>query len=161
MTSDPEHLETLLTVPTEVEAAAVITALAEYDTEAIAVGGYMSDFKVGIPANVAVVVKRRDLDRAKRALTEIRAGRTEIDWSKADVGEDSESQRPTDEMPSDASNWALNLVRLCWILFLLDVAVSFFIWLFTRDVGLLIRVVVGISIIGLALILPLLAFRRR
>ena len=28
MIPDPEHLETLLTVPTEVEAAAIVTALA-------------------------------------------------------------------------------------------------------------------------------------
>ena len=72
MTPDPQQPETLLSVPTEVEAAAIVTALAEYDVKAMAVGGYTSGFKAEAPGGVAVVVKHADIERAKQALAEIR-----------------------------------------------------------------------------------------
>ena len=96
MIPDPTHPETLLTVSTEIEAAAIVTALAEYDVEALTVGGYTSGFKAEAPGNVAVVVKLADFDRAKQALTKIQAEQTEIDWSKVDVTEDAASEPPPD-----------------------------------------------------------------
>ena len=84
MTPDPNRPEALLSVPDEIEAAAIVGALAEYGIEAFAAGGYISGFKVQAPVNVAVLVKHIDMDRAQQALAEIRAEQGEIDWSKVD-----------------------------------------------------------------------------
>ena len=92
MTSDPQSPEVLLTLASEVEAAAIVTALAGYDIQAAATGGYTSGFKAEAPGYIRVLVRREDLDRAKRALVEIREGQGEIDWSRIDVGDAGESE---------------------------------------------------------------------
>ena len=71
MASDPNRPEPLLSVPNEFEAAAIVTALADYGIEAITTGGY-DVFNAGAMSDVAILVKQADLDRAKRALAEIR-----------------------------------------------------------------------------------------
>ena len=161
MIPDPKHPETLLTVSTEIEAAAIVTALAEYDVEALTVGGYTSGFKAEAPGNVAVVVKLADFDRAKQALTEIQAEGSEIDWSKVDVTESPEAQPPVDEIAPARSNWAANTLRLVLLLWLVAFAVSFVVCLFIRPNQWLVQVIGGILLLGIFLGLPLLAFRRR
>jgi len=71
--SDPNQPQTLLKVSSEIEAAAIVTALADFDIQAMAVGGFLSGFKIAAPGDAAVVVKAADLDRAKLALDEIRS----------------------------------------------------------------------------------------
>ena len=72
MTADPNRPEPLLSVRTEIEATAIVTALAGYGIEAFAVGGYTAGFRAEAPGNVQVLVKHANLDRAKQALGEIR-----------------------------------------------------------------------------------------
>jgi hypothetical protein len=95
MTTDPENLKVLASVPNEIEAAAIVCALAEFDIMAQATGGYTSGFKVTAPGDVKVVVKQADLDRAKQALKEILKDQTEFDWSAVDVGEPDEPDAQT------------------------------------------------------------------
>jgi len=82
---------TLLSVANEVEAGGIVTALAEYDIEAFATGGFTSGFKAEAPGNVQIVVRQSDLERAVLALARIREEQGEIDWSTVDVGEPEES----------------------------------------------------------------------
>ena len=91
MTSDPNNPEVLLSVANEIEAGAIVTALAECGIEAFAAGGYTSGFKAEAPGSIALLVKRAELDRAKRVLVELQEEREEIDWSKVDVGETPET----------------------------------------------------------------------
>jgi len=80
----------LLSAANEIEAAGVVTALAEYGIEASVTGGFTSGFKAEAPGSIQVLVRRSDLDRAKLALAEIREDRGKIDWSAIDVGEPEE-----------------------------------------------------------------------
>ena len=132
VTLDPNRPEVLLSVPTEIEATAIVTALTEYGVEAIATGGYTSGFRAEAPGSVAVVVKHVDLDRAKQALAEIRETQTQIDWSKVDVSEEAEDQPQIDEASGAASNWAAIGNHLWWIVILVSSAVGLLAWLFTR-----------------------------
>jgi hypothetical protein len=97
MTSDPNRPEVLLSVANEIEAAAMVNALAEYGVEAFAAGGYTSGFKAEAPGNVMILVKQADLDRAKQALAEIRQQQGDIDWSEVDVMEGAEDEPSADE----------------------------------------------------------------
>jgi hypothetical protein len=92
MTSDPDRPEELLAAANEIEAAAMVNALAEYGVEAFAAGGYTSGFQAEAPGNVKILVKQADLDRAKQALAEILKEQGEIDWSKVDVMEGAEEE---------------------------------------------------------------------
>jgi hypothetical protein len=87
MTTDPESPEVLLRLYDEIEAATVVGALAEDDVKAFAVGGYTSGFKAEAPGAIDVMVRHVDIDRANRALAEIRDAEREIDWSSVDFGE--------------------------------------------------------------------------
>jgi hypothetical protein len=69
--TDPNRPEPLLSVRTEIEAAAIVTALAGHDIGAFAVGGYTAGFRAEAPGDVRVMVKHADLDRARQALAEI------------------------------------------------------------------------------------------
>jgi len=97
MTADPNRPEKLLSVRTEIEATAIVTALAEYDIEAFAAGGYTAGFRAEAPGFVTVLVKHADLDRAKQAVAEIRQQQGDFDWSKVDLTERAEAQPSADE----------------------------------------------------------------
>ena len=87
MSSDPNSLEILARVATEVEAAALQGALAEHAIDAVITGGFTAGFKAEAPGDVAVLVREADLADARAVLTELSDDRDEIDWSKVDVGE--------------------------------------------------------------------------
>ena len=80
----------LLSAANEVEAAGIVTALAEYDIEASVTGGFTSGLKAEAPGDIQILVRRSDLDRAKLALAEIRQDQGKIDWSTIDVGQPEE-----------------------------------------------------------------------
>ncbi|MHB1034176.1 MAG: putative signal transducing protein [Pirellulales bacterium] len=73
MAQDPNGPRVLLSTRNEVEAGSVATALAAYDIEASITGGFTSGFRAEAPGDVQVLVRASDLDRAKKALAEIRA----------------------------------------------------------------------------------------
>jgi hypothetical protein len=77
----------LLSVANEIEAAGIVTALAEYGIEASLIGGFTAGYKAEAPGSVQILVRCSDLDQARRALAEIRKDQGNIDWSTIDVGE--------------------------------------------------------------------------
>jgi hypothetical protein len=90
MTTDSHSPVVLVTAPHEIEAAAIVTALDGYGIESFTTGGYTAGFRAEAPGDIQVRVKQQDLERAKRALAEIRQTQTAIDWSNIDVGESEE-----------------------------------------------------------------------
>lgn len=87
MQNDANDPVSLTTVANEVDAGAIITALAAYDIEANATGGFTAGFRAEAPGKVQVWVRRKDLKRAQDALREIGQTSQKIDWSQVDVGE--------------------------------------------------------------------------
>jgi hypothetical protein len=90
MPTDPNNPEVLTSVRTDVEAAAIVGALATCGIEASTTGNYTAGFRAEAPGVVNVVVKLQDLERAKLALDEIEHNQPEVDWSQVDVGEPDE-----------------------------------------------------------------------
>jgi hypothetical protein len=133
MMPDPKRPDVLLSVTNEIEAAAIVTALADYNIKAITVGGYISGFKAEAPGNIAVVVTREDFDRAKEALTEIQQQQGSIDWSKVDVMETLETPEDSDAMQSSNGGPTVILSRLWWLLEVVGIATCLIVWLFTRE----------------------------
>ena len=89
---DPNTAETndpiLLTrFVSEIEAVAILAALAEYDIQGTTTGTFTTGFRTEAPGDVSVFVRHRDLPKALEVLAEVEAARTEIDWSNVDVGE--------------------------------------------------------------------------
>ncbi len=91
MTNDPNNPEILIAVPSDIEAATIVAALAARGITASTTGGYTAGFRAEAPGDVNVIVRREDLDRAQQALVEIKKEKSEIDWSQVDVGEPDES----------------------------------------------------------------------
>ena len=87
MTDDIKHLVKLVTFPTEVGAAPVVSALEDAGISAIATGGFTAEFIAEAPGEVQVLVAQRDLPRAKEVLDVLREEMDHIDWSQVDVGE--------------------------------------------------------------------------
>lgn len=85
--TDPMSPEVLVSVPDELEAAAIVGALGEQGIRARTVGGYTSGFRAEAPGMVKVIVGRGDLARAKLLLADIHAEPGAVDWSKVDVGD--------------------------------------------------------------------------
>ena len=91
MPVDPKNPEMLTSVPSDIEAAAIVAALAAHGVQASTTGSYTAGFRAEAPGSVNVIVRREDLDRARRVLAELNEGRTDVDWSQVDVGEPDEN----------------------------------------------------------------------
>lgn len=83
---DPNNPETLISFPSDVRAAAFVTALRARGIEATTTGGYTSGFRAEAPGQVNVIVRQADLVKARAALDQIKQDVAEIDWSQVDVG---------------------------------------------------------------------------
>ncbi|MCA9076865.1 MAG: hypothetical protein KDA93_17695 [Planctomycetaceae bacterium] len=83
--------DTKLTVLTmtarEYEAQLIVDALLEKGVHAEISGSATSDFKVGIPGQVEVLVDTAQLESANAAYDKIRDEADHIDWSQVDVGD--------------------------------------------------------------------------
>jgi hypothetical protein len=90
MADDPSRPCVLMSAANDVEAAAIVTALASYDVRASTTGSFTAGLKAEAPGDVQVIVRQCDLDRAKLALGEIRRDQGQVDWSTIDVGEPSD-----------------------------------------------------------------------
>ncbi|MCA9133839.1 MAG: hypothetical protein KDA45_11820 [Planctomycetales bacterium] len=86
MSSDPNKPENLVSVATEVEASAIVTALAGLGITASTTGGHTAGFRAEAPGWVQVWVRHKDWEQAKAALATIERDAAEIDWSQVDVG---------------------------------------------------------------------------
>ena len=91
MTTDPNNPEVLTRVPSDIEAAAIVTALAARGIEASTTGGYTAGFRAEAPGDVNVIVRNEQLDHARRVLAEFEQDQTDVDWSQVDVGEPDDS----------------------------------------------------------------------
>ena len=87
MPPDPNNPEVLAFVRTDVEAAAIVGALAVRGIGASTTGGYTAVFRAEAPGCINVIVKYEDLDRARHALADIEQDQLDVDWSQVDVGE--------------------------------------------------------------------------
>jgi FAD/FMN-containing dehydrogenase len=87
MSSEPSEPVVLINVRTEMEATAIVNALAARDIPATCQGALTSAFRAEVPGGVGIVVRGPDLARAKLALAAVQRDLSEIDWSQVDVGE--------------------------------------------------------------------------
>ena len=68
MTTDPNNPETLTSVHSDVEAAAIVNMLAAHGFEASTTGGYTAGFRAEAPGDVHVIVRHKDLEPARELL---------------------------------------------------------------------------------------------
>ena len=91
MTTDPNNPEILARVPSDIEAATIVSALAERGINASTTGGYTAGFLAEAPGDINVIVRHEDFNQAKQVLAEIDQDQIDVDWSQVDVGEPDES----------------------------------------------------------------------
>ncbi len=72
MTNDPNRPHVVAKVPTDFEAAAIVTALQEAGIKAMAVGGHTAGFRAEAPGDVAVVVQENEAKQAETVLAQFR-----------------------------------------------------------------------------------------
>ncbi len=72
MPTDPDSPQVVASVANEIEAAAIVTALAAEGIEARAVGAHVSSWRAESPGEVTVVVRHADAARARQVLAEFR-----------------------------------------------------------------------------------------
>jgi len=84
---DPGDPKVLVRVKNERDAAMIIGALQDQGIRAEAVGAAIAGFRAEVPADVAIVVRAKQLADAQAALREIQGDPGDVDWSKVDVGE--------------------------------------------------------------------------
>ena len=84
--TDPNSPEVVASVPTDIEAAAIVTALTAAGVEAKTEGGYTAGFRAEAPGSVAVIVRHCHREQARQILADLREHTDEIDWSQVDVG---------------------------------------------------------------------------
>jgi len=88
--SDDTKLSVLTMTAREYEAQLIVDALLEKGIHAEKAGGAASDFKVGVPGQVKILVETKDLEQATTAYNSLRDEADHIDWSQVDVGEPEE-----------------------------------------------------------------------
>ncbi len=88
--SDDTELSVLTMTAREYEAQLIVDALFEKGIHAEKSGGAASDFKVGVPGQVEVLVETNQLAAATAAYQTIRDEADHIDWSQVDVGKPEE-----------------------------------------------------------------------
>ena len=85
MSDDPESPKMVKTVPTEIEAAAIVAQLAAHGINASTTGNFTSGFRAEAPGWVQVIVKAEDFEQAEQILA--KTDEKPVDWSKVDVGD--------------------------------------------------------------------------
>ena len=85
MSTKPESPKTVRSVPSEIEGAAIVAALADHGIKASTTGDFTSGFRAEAPGWVQVVVRSEDFEQAEQILSQLDA--KQVDWSKVDVGE--------------------------------------------------------------------------
>ena len=96
MSTDPNNPEVLTFVGSDIEAAAIVAALAARGIEATTTGGFTAGFRAEAPGDVNVVVRHADLERAVRIFNELEDD-PNFDWSQVDIGDPEEGSTGTDD----------------------------------------------------------------
>ena len=86
-TSDPNSPSVLSRFLSEIEAVAILSALADCGIQGTTTGSFTTGFRTEAPGDVSVIVRHGDLPRALEILATIEEEKSEIDWSNVDVGE--------------------------------------------------------------------------
>ena len=71
MSQDPDAPQVAAKAANEVEAAIIVAALEAQGIQAQAVGVFASTFRAEAPGDVSIVVRQRDLARARQVLAEL------------------------------------------------------------------------------------------
>jgi len=100
MATDRTSPRILVSVPNEMEAAAIVHALADRGILARTIGGWTAGLRAMAPGEVRVVVGEADLARAEEVLAEIRSGSAEIDWSTVDFHDGQSPPNQQDHLTS-------------------------------------------------------------
>jgi len=79
----------LASFPEPVEAAGLVSALADEGIVGRSVGDFTSGFQVEAPGTVDVLVSDGDFARASKVVERYERAETSVDWSTVDVGDDS------------------------------------------------------------------------
>ncbi len=93
MSEDTIHIVTLCEVFTELEAASISNALLDAGIVSSVTGGFTARMVVEISSSVQVKVDRADLEKARNIYHSIASESEKIDWSRVDVGSESEAEK--------------------------------------------------------------------
>ncbi|MGI9519166.1 MAG: putative signal transducing protein [Pirellulaceae bacterium] len=85
-----DKLVTLTQVDDEANASIIVGALEKAGIKATCTGVFTAGFRAEAPGYVSVVVSEKDLVEAQRLLDTIEFQKSDIDWSKVDVGKPEE-----------------------------------------------------------------------
>jgi len=103
---DPQNNPvSLLSVPNDFEAAMVVSALAAHEVDATTSGEFTSGFRAEAPGDVKVLVRQRDLGRAREVLDELEnePPADEQSWGADDSAWDVDAQN-VNAQNTEASN---------------------------------------------------------
>jgi hypothetical protein len=101
------HIVRLITLPSEREAVAILSALKANGIEAASTGNLSAGFKLEAPGGVDIMVKENEKEKALAVIQEIKVEFSDEDWAGFDVGEEVD-QFTIDETPKDSSAVATN-----------------------------------------------------
>lgn len=87
MPSPDNQTVVLAVVATELEAELILEALDERGIRAQKAGQLTAGFKAEAPGGVRILVRQQDAGPALAALREYQKAKSDIDWSKVDLGE--------------------------------------------------------------------------
>lgn len=87
MSLDPNNPEVLTSVRTEMEVAAVVSALVAQGVPSTTTGSFTAGFRAEAPGYVSVVVRKEDLNRPRHARAETELVAPQVDWPQIDGGE--------------------------------------------------------------------------
>jgi hypothetical protein len=105
MAAETMKLQVLISFPNEVEAAAVVNALAEHGIHATATGAYTASFRAEAPGMVRVLVAEDNVSRAREILADIRQENADLD------SDQDEEEPPNDSDPSETATGVSDLDR--------------------------------------------------
>jgi hypothetical protein len=71
MHNPDKNPETLVSVPSDLEAAMIVSALAAHEVDATTSGEFTAGFRAEAPGEVKVLVRRSDLERARQVLGDL------------------------------------------------------------------------------------------
>lgn len=74
MSDESPTLAVLIRVPSELEAAMIVSLLGDHGLDSVADGGFTAGFRAEAPGDVAVRVRREDLVAARQILADAKRG---------------------------------------------------------------------------------------
>ena len=152
MHPDPTNLNTLVRVPNEIEAAAIVNALEGHGIRAKAVGGYTAGFRAEAPGDVTVIVREADVVRSREVLAEIHVQPREADAEPRSI----DASTPRERRPLQFSIFTLLALQTALSVALaiwkgvrtsqVDAAVVFFLATYATLTGAALCLIIGATV---------------